>query len=329
MGGFIAFLFYASLIAGVITLIVALVQKRRKRLSLILFGIAALMLVAYQFTPDDSPSDETRSSQRATKNHKDRKSAKKIATSKSESKKAASQKLASAQRKASSIASSKAASTKAVKKQAAAKQSSKKAAAIKSSIAAAEKSKSSSLVAVRSKKKTAAAQPSRVALIGKKVKKEGIDFSGATIYNGVLTLLLSDDVAYNGVIGGKMIQKGLLTNIMSEVSKYKDSPLAKNGILVTGAYIKDDDGYHVPTIALYYNADDTHNSDLSDFNLRVEKPLNAVYDASASYIFGKWLMASGSKGIYEGVHLVNVQTAPSWFEGVYTGETPKLKPTKL
>lgn len=159
-----------------------------------------------------------------------------------------------------------------------------------------------------------------------KVKKSGNGetFKGATMYKGVLVLVLKNSVSQD-LISSKIVQKTTLVNIQAGLQKAKKSQLAKNGILVTGAYIESDMGTWYPTITLWYQ-----NPSYIDFDPTtgaMEKYMDTLEDADNYQLFGQWLDNKEGKGIFGGVNLVENENAPEWFNDVFVGNV-HFKPVK-
>lgn len=159
-----------------------------------------------------------------------------------------------------------------------------------------------------------------------KIKKSGNSetFKGVTMYKGVLVLILKNSVSQN-LISSKIVQKTTLVDIQEGLLKAKKSQFAKNGILVTGAYIESDMGTWYPTITLWYQNPNYINFDPTTGAM--EKYMDTLEDADNYQLFGQWLDNKEGKGIFGGANLVENESAPEWFNGVFAGNV-HFKPVK-
>ncbi|WP_424349220.1 hypothetical protein ACPBEH_11120 [Latilactobacillus sp. 5-91] len=162
--------------------------------------------------------------------------------------------------------------------------------------------------------------------ISKNIKSD--TFSGANIQNSVLTFIIKDDEAYTGIGGFKLEQKQLLREIEQTIQKYRDNPLASNGMIFTGARYELDDGAKSPAITFYF--DSAALSSMPDFGMKsadyskeYDDPTRLLDYATNHYIDGMFLKnVIKSKGIYEGKGLIkNGDETPDWLIDVETGDT--------
>lgn len=158
------------------------------------------------------------------------------------------------------------------------------------------------------------------------VKKYDSNLSGANTYNDVLTLIIDNDAANSGVAGSERIQKSFLSSLTDDINHFKKNDLAKNGILITGAYIKTDAGTYIPTMTMYFDTNSLNTEDFSDAIREYSDDPTAILDkASNYYIFGMWLQQTSGKNLYDGVSLVQNDDAPEFFNKAY-GSHEVIKP---
>lgn len=154
--------------------------------------------------------------------------------------------------------------------------------------------------------------------LSESVKKYDSNLSGANTYNDVLTLIIDNDAANSGVAGSERIQKSFLSSLTDDINHFKRNDLAKNGILITGAYIKTDAGTYIPTMTMYFDTNSLNTEDFSDAIREYSDDPTAILDkASNYYIFGMWLQQTSGKNLYDGVSLVQNDDAPDFFNQTY------------
>ena len=305
---------YGSFFVGIIWLIYALIRKRHKKPGLILLGIALAILIAVQFVPEKyfaDDSDGTRSAKTANDSSKKEKAAassKKVAESKKAAAKASSEsKHKKAQAASKSSESEKMAAKKAADKKAKAQKKaldeSKRKAAAESSKKAAEAKVATSTVA-----------------LGKKLHKVDSDVAGVTKYNGVLTVVMKKSVATK-IIDLKLIQEKLLKDTINVIAYASKSPMASNGVLVVGGYIKDDVGPS-PVMSVYYDKSALTNAGYKPNYLYQDDALDLFTKSTCYYLYGMYLKnaTDDHRGIFEGFRTSDVYAAPNWFENILAGD---------
>lgn len=164
--------------------------------------------------------------------------------------------------------------------------------------------------------------------ISNHVKKNNDTFKGASINNGVLTLVIKNGAAYDEIGAMKSSQKLFLRDIKNAIADYHNNPLADNGILVAGAYIKLDDGSKKPVFAAYYDGITVDTVDYSNKMSNFKNPLAAIDDSDAYFIFKKFLSYNDVTGIFKKVPAYDTETAPDWFRSIVQGTTI-VKPAKI
>lgn len=166
--------------------------------------------------------------------------------------------------------------------------------------------------------------------ISKHIKKGSDTFSGATTTNGVLTFVVKNSAAYSGVGEGKAGQKVFSNDVQNALYKYRDNPLTQNGILVTGACIKLDDGSKKPLFVAYYDKVTIDTTVAEDYSRPMENfkhPLRVVNDADAYFVYKHFLDYNDVTGIFKNVDPYNTDNAPEWFRPIVQGTTVP-KPVK-
>lgn len=143
------------------------------------------------------------------------------------------------------------------------------------------------------------------------------NFSGAAIVNGILTLVLRNESVEDSLVGFKGTQKAIFNQINFKIKEVQSNPLAKNGILVTGAYATDNDGYRAPLLAFYYNPSDLQNDTFGKIN----DYLAVFKNATSSYVDAGFVKATmGSLGIIPESGLRKNLQDPEWFAAIWSSD---------